>query len=347
MRRTIRIDSSIGLLCFRTAKTLPSPFLCAVCHRQGLSFSTSPSRAADPKTPFTKRIQQKIWGTDQPPGLDDPYGGGGVFDQSKRRAPEKEVRQQEAQAPVEPDAQSPAPAVSSSYEPATTWDGLQKVGGFGGWWREHWDPGHQFEGFPPWERVTDAEVIVAALHRAIVEVFALQTAGKSLSAFPKVTTTWDPTDDVRIVPSSTGATLSFSTKTSLDQIIQTLIPSINQTSQKEASAESEEDAVADRSTVVPLHHESEPSTSVIDGALEKGQPTLSEEDVAADRSDTDPLVSNSISHKTYAEVIASWDPAWLEISLENPKIKFAVSSTPSYHAYSTNSRNRSSSGPCS
>jgi hypothetical protein len=31
-----------------------------------------------------------------------------------------------------------------TYVPASTWDGLEHVGGFAGWWKRNWDPEHAF-----------------------------------------------------------------------------------------------------------------------------------------------------------------------------------------------------------
>ena len=44
--------------------------------------------------PLTEKLRRKIWGTDNPPGLEDPYGDRSVFDQSKKkeRRLEKEER---------------------------------------------------------------------------------------------------------------------------------------------------------------------------------------------------------------------------------------------------------------
>lgn len=347
MRRITRIERSVDLLRPRTIASRSSPYLCSACNHQASSFSTSASRSADKKLPFTERIRQKIWGTDQPPGLEDPYGDASVFDQTKKRAAVEKKESAESAA---------EPALPDDYEPASTWDGLLRVGGYGHWWSENWDPDHQFTGFLPRKRTTDSEVVVAALHRAMVEVFALQQAQKPLSGVSKNISEWDPTDYVQIVPSGNGATLQFSSQASIDDILQSLDP-VDETAVKKAPTESEADVAADRSTVDPLNPDMEPE--VEDETSVKKAPTESEADVAADRSRVDPLPrgsqkpSNSetaekekstasekdvdadktgddplspfFQANTYAEVIATWDPAWLGVSLENPEVKFAVS----------------------
>ncbi|PMD55781.1 uncharacterized protein K444DRAFT_537093 [Hyaloscypha bicolor E] len=318
MRRITRLGRSIDLLRARAAAQTPSPYLCSACQLQATSFSTTSIRAArnNGKVPFTEKIRQRIWGTDKPPGLEDPYGDRSVFDRTKKRAKVEEAEEREDQL----EEAKPTPDLST-YEPASTWDGLEKVGGFGNWWKENWDPDHQFRGFLPAEVIKDSDEVTAALHRAIVEVFALQQVGmppKDISAaIPGV----DLTHEVQISPTATGATLQFSQKASLEQVIQSLTPAVDdETTVKENPTESEEDVAADRSTIDPLHPSS-PEVEV-DETAEKGNPTESEEDVAADRSTVDPLSGST--QMTYGELVASWDPSWLQISLENPEIKFAI-----------------------
>ena len=87
--------------------------------------------------------------------------------------------------------------------------------------------------------------------------------------------------------------------------------------------ESQEDIDADRSEVDPLKNKVIPST---EHHPENTEPTESEEDINADRSTEDPL--HRVETKTYHDVISSWDPAWLQVSLQNPEVKFAVSNAP-------------------
>lgn len=315
MRRIARIDRSIGLLQTRTIAFPPSPYICSACQSQTSSFSSSSLRAArgNIKTSFTDRLRQRIWGADQPPGLDDPYGEGSVFDQTKKQAKETKVNEVEGQRNVPLEA-----PLDPTYEPAITWDGLDEVGD-----KERWEPDHPYKGFLPAERATNSEAITAALHRAMVEVFALQQAGKSLSDISQAEPRDDFTDYVQIIPSATGATLEFSDNASLGQIVQSLAPAVDETSPKINPTESEEDVAADRSNIDPLHPDSIPPK--VDEPAEKRLPTESEEDVAADRSTVDPLQEGAVQQVSYAENIASWDPSWLQVSIENPEVKFAVS----------------------
>ena len=317
MRRIAVPSRSIELLRARTPAQTSSPYICLACTHQTTNFSTSGLRAANGKVPFTERVRKRIWGTDAPPGLEDPYGDKSIFDKTKQRAKEEEAEEREARKEAaRPDL--------SSYEPASTWDGLEKVGGFGHWWKNNWDPDNHFQGFLPAEVINDPDEVTAALHRAIVEVFALQQAGMPIQDISTAAPGEDLTQEVQISPAATGAILQFSQEASLEQIVQSLAPAVeDETAVKEDPTESEEDVAADRSPVDPLHPDST-IPAAVDETSEKENLTESEEDVAADRSTVDPL-SDAAPQMTYEDLVASWDPSWLQISLENPEVKFAVS----------------------
>jgi hypothetical protein len=170
------------------------------------------------------------------------------------------------------------------------------------------------------------------LHRAMVEVLVLQQAGMPLQDISKGFPGEDLTHEVQIRSSPTGVTLQFEEGASLEDIVQSLAPAVDETAEKSDPTESEEDVAADRSSVDPLHPEATPTAT--EETSTKEFPTESQEDVAADRSNEDPL-HKSASTLTYDALVASWDPSWLQISLENPEMKFAVSiaSIPCYLTY--------------
>src|SRR5271167_3906848 len=74
MRRLSRLDRSIDLLRARSPASLSSSFLCSVCHSRA-SFSTSIWFGQPDPIPKTEKLRRRIWGTDKPPGLKDPYRG--------------------------------------------------------------------------------------------------------------------------------------------------------------------------------------------------------------------------------------------------------------------------------
>jgi hypothetical protein len=105
--------------------------------------------------PLTEKIRRKLWGTDNPPGLKDPYGGPGMFERAAARrreaaaaanngvvaAPVTETFKETRLAPAVPEQRAPVDdrmgpqllgmrsrSPLGPYEPAETWDGLEWVG---------------------------------------------------------------------------------------------------------------------------------------------------------------------------------------------------------------------------
>ena len=137
------------------------PYICSSCRRRARLPRLTPSssvRTASSGLPFTERLRRKIWGTDNPPGLKDPYGGPSILERRKaekeaqKRAEENTLGQDSSEvAHLYPDEKHPdqyvghddsiAPPVTiledplkdPSYVPAKTWDGLQHLGLTGHW----------------------------------------------------------------------------------------------------------------------------------------------------------------------------------------------------------------------
>jgi hypothetical protein len=311
MRRIARLEASIDLVKAGGFVRRSSPYLCLSCRHQATSFSTSTIRTAGGKG--TEKLRRMIWGNEQPAGLEDPYGDGNILSQAKKRGREDEAADRRR----EWERRSVATPELSNYEASSTWDGLVHVGG-----EDVWAPKHPFRGFLPADILTDNDEITAALHRSMVEVFALQQAGKPLEDISKVIPLEDLTTEVQLSPHGKEVTLRFPQSVSLDDIVESLAPAVGETFEKEAPTESEEDVAADRSTIDPLHPESVETS--IETPTANENPTESEEDVTADRSSEDPLHSMT-SQITFEELIASWGTEWLQITLENPEIKLAVS----------------------
>ena len=120
------------------SQRVSSTYICPSCRRSHFprGFARDQRRHASNKNlPFTEKLRRKIWGTDNPPGLKDPYGGPSFLE---RRRAEREGRKlpeaEEANEPHEPDTLSNTPeAHSTEYVPASTWDGLEHIGGTGHW----------------------------------------------------------------------------------------------------------------------------------------------------------------------------------------------------------------------
>lgn len=330
MRRIARLERSIDLVKVRTSSHSTSSYLCSACRHRAAPFSTSTIRSA--KVSYTEKIRKKLWGTDKPPGQADPYGNESVFNQTKKREEEERLEEEE-----ERRKGSTAPVVdSSSYEQATTWGDNEQgrvpwVGGFGGWWAKNWDPENQFSGFLPQSKniMKDPNQIRAALHRALVEVYASKQAGLPLD-IPRATT-WVPSQRIQIRPTETGVELDFSQATSQEAFMKSL-EKIDETAVHEVPTESEEDVAADRSTVDPLHPDSTPAP--VEETSVHENPTESEEDIVADRSASRGKVyKNERRGYKYENFARSSYPIWSQVPLTDPEIKFAVSCISLFHIH--------------
>ena len=134
MRRAIRIDRSVDLLRPRAVAGKLSPYLCSSCSHRATFFSTSISRPEDKKITLPEKLRRKIWGTDQPPGQENPYVNTSVYDQHNDRIREEELVKHEGQERT----LATMAGLDTSYVPAANWDGLERVGGFGNWWKQNW-----------------------------------------------------------------------------------------------------------------------------------------------------------------------------------------------------------------
>ncbi|KAI9833173.1 MAG: hypothetical protein M1819_003796 [Sarea resinae] len=299
MRRIARLEKSIDFILDSQRLTSRSPAICPTCSRwrqpsqQRAAFSTSYAglaRQGSGSTPFTERIRRKIWGTDAPPGQEDPYGQAGLIESRWRKGQEASEDEVEVGQDVESTARPTAPtydgaAKMGQYQQAMTWDDLDQVGGYGGWWKDNWDPEHQFHGFMAPAKLSTPQEITAALHRAVIEVFTLQAAGRPLSSVSNAhdDKVISETDKVAIEPSAdgTGATLTYPSESVKEAILQSTVSSPPVAEVVEAEAEAEE-------------------------------------------SQTELSLPASPSAKELQAAIESWGKKWLSISLQNPDIKFHV-----------------------
>lgn len=137
-------------------KLPPSGFVCLKCQ---LRASAAVRTTNPPITlPYTSRrhaswidtdkLRKKIWGTDTPPGQEDPYGKESVFDAKRReREQEREKGRKELKPGPSPELQKrPEDEVDDGVK-ATTTEGLKTAGG-PDWEREEWEEKNDpFKGF--------------------------------------------------------------------------------------------------------------------------------------------------------------------------------------------------------
>jgi hypothetical protein len=309
MRRLSRLDRTIDRLRPRAASSSPS-LLCPACLRRA-PFSTSIRCFADPEeVSKTERLRRRIRETDEPPGLKDARA-------IKERLPKENQESQLQQSKI------PTPILDASYEPAMTWDGLEEVG-------ELPVPEFYFEGFMPAEKVTDRYEVTAALHRAVVEVFTLKQAGRPLSELSNANRGIDNTSGVQISMSQSNPSypvLKFSAGASQEAILESL-------SQSEQDMEIMEAKEAAGSTEDVFEPETSDDASMRSKTIDPPTEDESPEAIAA------------LQLRNYEHQVASWNPSWLQVSLEDAEIKFAVSE-PSKFSNNILTECRLSSGLCS
>lgn len=134
-------------------------FVCLQCRLSASAATRKQFLSAKPLVPsreyasFTDKLRKKIWGTDTPPGQENPYGDSSVIDQLRRVKDLEDERKgtraqvaptSEERKELEDDGEAP------DYVPQATWDGMERVG-YEGWGREAWDKAHPFEGFVHFE----------------------------------------------------------------------------------------------------------------------------------------------------------------------------------------------------
>ena len=112
-------------------------YVCSVCRHEALPRPLVARQflrnASSDNAPLTERVRRKLWGTDNPPGLKDPYGGEGVLERKfKKSQPEGQNDSVAETAPQASEAVEDA-AAGDAYEPATTWEGIPHIGHLGEW----------------------------------------------------------------------------------------------------------------------------------------------------------------------------------------------------------------------
>ncbi|KAB8338974.1 hypothetical protein FH972_021913 [Carpinus fangiana] len=194
LRQRDRIQCSV--LSSRQSSSSP---VCLFCQQwfpaARVNLSTTSTRH---QPDFLERTRRRIWGTDKPPGADDPYTGlsrpktfnragtkervltmerdedhsdqdAGLYEKQALREA-RELYQQSVDIAPEHD----------EYVPANSWDGLEMVGG-----EKDWDSGEMFQGFKPLQRLDSPEEITMAIYRATVEVLLAASAEEPLTDLAK------------------------------------------------------------------------------------------------------------------------------------------------------------------
>ncbi|KAB8075323.1 ribosomal subunit 39S-domain-containing protein, partial [Aspergillus leporis] len=174
MRPSLRLSSLQG------SRTL---YVCSVCRQEARPrplLARQFLRNASSTTPITERVRRKIWGTDNPPGLKDPYGGEGVLERKfKKDLPENpDLTGYETIGVVERESEDVPPA---DYQPASTWEDIPRVGHLGRWSDLPAAEADAYNSFMLKKKVTKKGHLSLAAHQAAVEVCLMHTLNKPLS----------------------------------------------------------------------------------------------------------------------------------------------------------------------
>ncbi|KAJ9302248.1 hypothetical protein DTO271G3_1114 [Paecilomyces variotii] len=190
MRPSVRLLNPLEVPSLQVSKSL---YVCSTCRQEFRPqvFSASVAHrfrrhASSNDTPFTEKVRRKIWGTDNPPGLKDPYGGEGVIERAmrkRRQGAEEEVVAAEQQQPdlreLEQIEQEIAPP--DDYRPASTWDSLERVGHLGRWSDYPPTEADEYHSFLSKRKLTEKGHLSLAAHQTAVELCLMHALKKPLT----------------------------------------------------------------------------------------------------------------------------------------------------------------------
>ncbi|KAG5301751.1 ribosomal subunit 39S superfamily domain-containing protein [Histoplasma ohiense] len=134
--------------------------------------------------PVTEKLRRKIWGTDKPPGVKDPYGSESQLDHVD---PPVELSQADPLLESEMGEEDQGMRVATAeekahgeYKSADTWEGLRQVGAEQ-WWENPPRAEDYFEPFMALEKATSRTKFYQILHQAMVELLILKDMRKPLA----------------------------------------------------------------------------------------------------------------------------------------------------------------------
>lgn len=299
MRRVTRLRQPRLLL-----SSTPAPAQHAICVR-GLS-TTAPRREDAPKR---NRLREALW-RGPAPGPEDPYAqpAPNVVSEEQRELEAYEAEQAELEAskydfgPSEPKNPRPVSRLkvnfkrtvaprdneaTGGYTPAINMEGLEEVGGYEGWWdREgHWGPESVYVPYATTARVENADALEVMLRQAVVEALAVRQGEDAEEGLMRA---W--------------------------------------------AAPHQE--VTNRALKLKVAVREDGGAEVSGEALEKIRPGLFRDSaryskkVAVARAAGEPIVASEpalfVAPEKARELVESFDDAWKEVSLADPRLKFAI-----------------------
>ncbi|KAL2366326.1 hypothetical protein RJZ56_000783 [Blastomyces dermatitidis] len=174
-------------------------YVCSTCRRQCLpqSFRSinhrfqfrqyTPSNSSQSNgngdLPVTEKLRRKLWGTDNPPGVKDPYGSESQLDYVEPEELSKADPYLASELGEDEQGVRIATAEEkeqAEYKSADTWDGLRQVGAEQ-WWENPPKAEDFFAPFMSIEKVTSRTKFYQILHQTMVEILILKTMNKPLT----------------------------------------------------------------------------------------------------------------------------------------------------------------------
>ena len=146
MRSLGRVQSAINTATAAATASRQSNLLCCTCKAYAGSSSrrlfASASHQRD-QLSLSERIRKKLWATDEVPGRIDPYDPSSPFPETAERRREEALPPEEGLVENEEyydESESKGPEIvdaptlletkkNKDYAPATSWDGLERLGG--------------------------------------------------------------------------------------------------------------------------------------------------------------------------------------------------------------------------
>ncbi|KAE8349245.1 ribosomal subunit 39S-domain-containing protein [Aspergillus coremiiformis] len=171
-----------------------SLYFCSVCRQKARPrpvLARQFVRNSSNETPITERLRRKIWGTDNPPGMKDPYGGQGILERRFKKNQAERQEEQNALAQNKENSQS-YENDNDSYEAATTWEGLERIGHMDRLSHRRPSEDQTFTPFVRQRKFTNPGYLSLAAHQAAVEICLMHTLNKPLAKVCKVFSHQEP-----------------------------------------------------------------------------------------------------------------------------------------------------------
>ncbi|KAL4990480.1 ribosomal subunit 39S-domain-containing protein, partial [Aspergillus falconensis] len=273
--RLLNLEAAIPLQGFR------SRYVCSTCRQERPRPFVARQflrHASDDNTPITERVRRKLWGTDNPPGLKDPYGGEGVFEKKFKRAGQVPKQQGEPEGDQRTPVENHAAAAEDTaladvaedvtageYVPATTWEGLDRIGHLGRWNDLPPKTEDAYSSFSSNRRLTKPGHLALAAHQTAVELCLMHSLNKPLTSVCEVVEHEEPILkmilDCRIRPKSGwDSALEYPNKETEDALVfvfkqigaQGAEPADATEATETAEAEESVDGSAERAKEIPF-----------------------------------------------------------------------------------------------